>query len=209
MGRQFAEIAFTARVKDRQIRDGSRTAYARLEAEGPDDSVLGSAEIGFIAERDSFYMASIIENGWPYLQHRGGPPGFVKVLGPETVGFADYRGNRQLVSAGNVDGDDRVALFFMDYPNRRRLKIFGHAAVLEAKDAAALAKRLGDPAYRARVERIVTVKVAGFDWNCPQHITPRLAPGELTTILEPLKARLAELEAENARLRSLRGGDLA
>src|SRR5688572_25395734 len=152
MGRQFAEIAFTARVKDRQIRDGSRTAYARFEAEGPDDSVLGSAEIGFIAERDSFYMASVIENGWPYLQHRGGQPGFVKVLGPETVGFADYRGNRQLVAAGNVDGDDRVALFFMDYPNRRRLKIFGHAAVLEAKDAAALAKRLGDPAYRARVE---------------------------------------------------------
>lgn len=206
MGRRFAEIAFTPRVKDRQVRDGSRSAYERIEREGADDAALGPAELAFLTERDSFYMASVLENGWPYLQHRGGPRGFVKALGPDVIGFADFRGNRQLISAGNLDGDGRVALFFMDYPNRRRLKMFGHAKSIEAEEDSLLAERLADRGYRARMERIVTIRVTGFDWNCPQHITPRFTSDELEMVLEPFKARLAALETENAWLRSLRGG---
>lgn len=178
MPHKFAEIAFTDAVKRLQEKHGSRGAYARLEGETDVHGKLGPDEAAFLSLRDSFYMASVGETGWPYIQHRGGPRGFVRVLDEGTIGFADFTGNRQYITLGNVTGNDRVALFFMDYPNRTRLKLLGHASIVPPDDAATLA-RLKLPGYKARVERGIVVRVAGFDWNCPQHITPRYTVEEI------------------------------
>lgn len=199
MGNRYEEIAFTPAVLEAQAANGSRAAYAGFD-EGPDHhDRLGEIEADFIAQRDSFYMASVSETGWPYLQHRGGPAGFLKVLDAKTLGFADYRGNRQYVSVGNLAGDDRVALFLMDYPNRTRLKLMGHARL--TTDPADLT-RLADPGYKARIERGWLIAVEGFAWNCPQHITPRFTEAEVIAGVRPLQQRIMELEAEVARLRS-------
>ncbi len=199
MGRHFAEIAFTDRVKAMQEVQGSRAGYARFEgAEEPFDG-LGPAEAAFLAARDSFYLATVSETGWPYVQHRGGPPGFVRVLDERTIGFADFRGNRQYVSVGNLAGDDRVALILVDYPRRRRLKILGHAHAVTAEDDPALLRRLEVEGYRAKVERGLIIAVAAFDWNCPQHITPRFTEAEIVAAVAPLHARIAELEAALAQ----------
>jgi predicted pyridoxine 5'-phosphate oxidase superfamily flavin-nucleotide-binding protein len=171
MGR-FAKVAFTPSVRAMQERMGSRPAYARIEA-GDEPDALGEAEAEFIAERDSFYMASVGETGWPYIQHRGGPKGFVRVLDAHTLGFADYRGNRQYVSVGNVARDDRVALIFVDYREPARLKVLARATIVTADDDPKALERLVDAAYGAHVERGFLLRVEGFDWNCPQHITPR------------------------------------
>src|SRR5512145_543678 len=150
MSHKFAEIAFTPTVRQVQEQHGSRNSYARMEGgEALRNHVLGPREAGFIGERDSFYMASVSETGWPYIQHRGGPKGFVRVVDEETIGFADYRGNRQYISVGNLMGNDRVALSFMDYPNRTRLKLLGRAKLIDASDSTAL-ERLDVPGYRAR-----------------------------------------------------------
>ena len=163
MGRRYTQIAFTPAVKAIQEQQGSRKSYARLEQDEPRaPDALGEDEAEFIAARDSFYMATVSETGWPYLQHRGGPVGFVRVLDEHTLAFPDFRGNRQYISRGNLEGDDRVALIFMDYPNRRRLKLLGHGSVTEVAG-----------------ERMFTIRVEGFDWNCPQHITPRYTVAEL------------------------------
>ncbi len=202
MGHRFADIAFTPGVRAVQEALGSRQAYARFD-EGPDHHHrLGEPEAAFIAARDSFYMASVGETGWPYVQHRGGPTGFLKVLDERTLGFADFRGNRQYVSLGNLVADDRVALFLMDYPNRRRLKLLGRARPIAGEDAAALLARLEVPGYDARIERGILIAVEGFDWNCPQHITPRFTLDEIERAAAPLHDRIAALEAEMARLRS-------
>ena len=202
MGHRFAEIAFTPGVKAVQEALGSREGYARFEG-GPDHHhVLGEPEAAFIAARDSFYLASVGETGWPYVQHRGGPPGFLKVLDERTLGFADFRGNRQYVSLGNMVADDRVALFLMDYPNRTRLKLLGRARPVAGDAAAETLARLALPDYRARVERGILISVEGFDWNCPQHITPRFTLDEVERAAAPLHARIAELEAEVARLKA-------
>ncbi|MGE0744807.1 MAG: pyridoxamine 5'-phosphate oxidase family protein [Rhodospirillales bacterium] len=195
----FAEIAFTPTVKMLQERLGSRASYARMES-GPDavNRHLGAEEAGFIAARDSFYMATVGETGWPYVQHRGGPAGFVRVLDQDTIGFADFRGNRQYVSVGNLMTDDRVSLFFMDYANKARLKLLGRATIVGPDDRETLS-RLEMPDYRARVERGLLITIAGFDWNCPQHITERIAIDDARAMVEPLTARIAELEAELAR----------
>ncbi|MFM2041485.1 MAG: hypothetical protein RLY86_61 [Pseudomonadota bacterium] len=178
MGNRFMGIAFTADVQRKQAELGSRAGYARA-ADGPDwGDELGVTEASFIGNRDSFYMASIGQTGWPYIQHRGGPKGFVRVLDSRTIGFADFTGNRQYISIGNLSGDDRVSLFFMDYANRARLKLFGHAALVDAADTEVMA-RLAVPGYRARVERGMIIRIAGFDWNCPQHITPRFTVEEV------------------------------
>ena len=178
MGNRFMEIAFTADVQRKQAELGSRAGYARATG-GPDwGDELGVSEAAFIGNRDSFYMASIGQTGWPYIQHRGGPKGFVRVLDSRTIGFADFAGNRQYISVGNLSGDDRVSLFFMDYANRARLKLFGHAALVDAADTEVMA-RLAVPGYRARVERGMIIRIAGFDWNCPQHITPRFTVEEV------------------------------
>lgn len=199
MPHHFAEIAFTPTVRRVQEAQGSRAAYARMD-ELPDavNQLLTTAEAGFIAARNSLYMATVSETGWPYVQHRGGPAGFVRVLDERTIGFADFRGNRQYVSVGNLLSNDRVSLFFMDYPNRTRLKLLGRARLVGLDDQAMLA-RLEMPEYRARVERGVVITVEGFDWNCPQHITERYSREEMHAVIEPLAARIAELEAELAR----------
>ena len=202
MSESFYEIAFTPGVKERQSEHGSRRQYERMETALAGHNKLGSDEQQFIALRDSFYMASVSETGWPYIQHRGGPPGFVHVLRPDLIGFADLRGNKQYISLGNLAHDDRVALFFMDYPNQTRLKILGHAEVHEHDDdAAMLIEQLRTTEPNAVVERAILIRVSGFDWNCPQHITPRYTLPELETQLAPLHKRLASLEAENAKLR--------
>ena len=206
---KYLEIASTPSVKAARERWGSAAQYARLDgSSGPDETVvhhrLTDQEAAFIAARDGFYVASVSETGWPYVQFRGGPPGFLRVLGEGTLGFADFRGNRQHITNGNVSANDCVSLFLMDYANRRRLKIFGRLALADASEVPELAERLVVPGYRARVERVALVHVAAFDWNCPQHITPRFSEAELGPALEPLRQELAGLRAENAQLRAER-----
>lgn len=199
MSHRFAEIAFTPTVKQVQQRLGSRSAYARMEA-SPNitNQRLGELEAAFIAARNSFYMATVSETGWPYIQHRGGPTGFVRVLDEQTIGFADFRGNRQYISVGNLLTDDRVALFFMDYPNKTRLKILGRASFV-AREEQAVLSRLEMQDYRARVERGLLIRIEGFDWNCPQHITERFTVDEVRLMTDTLTSRIAQLEAELAR----------
>jgi len=164
----------------------------------PETDALTTDEAGFIASRDSFYVATVSETGWPYVQHRGGPPGFVKVLGPDLIGFADFKGNCQLVSTGNLDVTDRVALFMMDYPHRTRLKLLGHARVLDAREHPELVDQLAPESLRSKVQRLFLIQVISYDWNCPQYITPRFTAAEVEKHTAPLKARIAELEAQLA-----------
>jgi len=192
MGHKFAEIAFTDKVKSFQESQGSRRFYAKWEAGEEIGSRLTEAERMFISGRDSFYIASIGETGWPYIQHRGGPAGFVKILDDRTLGFVDFRGNRQYVTAGNLTNDDRVALFFMDYAAQARLKLFGRASIA---DDPKILERLALPDYRGRVERGVLIRVEAFDWNCPQHITPRYTESELVQVVDTLKDRIRQFEA--------------
>jgi predicted pyridoxine 5'-phosphate oxidase superfamily flavin-nucleotide-binding protein len=205
MGRRFQELAFTPHVKEPQQEHGSRRQYDRMEKAAPQgDDALGPAEKDFIQRRDSFYMASVSETGWPYVQHRGGPKGFVRILNPALLGFADLRGNKQYVSLGNFEHDSRVALFFMDYPNQTRLKILGRAEVHEHdKEAAALIESFRPTDKSDIIERVILIHVEGFDWNCPQHITPRYTVEELQDVLAPVREKLAKLEAENAALRAV------
>ncbi len=204
MSRHYGGIAFTDHVNDVQERYGSRPFYARHQSrssgpDGPDPMTPDVAE--FLAERDGFYLATVGETGWPYVQFRGGAPGFVRVLDTHTFGWADFRGNLQYISTGNVSADDRVAAIFMDYPHRRRLKIFGHARVVFAEDDPKLVERMVIPGDDSVVERAVLVTVDAFDWNCPQHITPRYSVAELEPRLGALRAEIAALRAENAEIR--------
>jgi hypothetical protein len=207
MGRRFAEIAFTPLVKEQQKQRGSRHLYERIEKSNMQKSNdlgdrLGPSEQEFIQQRDGFYMASVSETGWPYIQFRGGPKGFLRVLDPQTLGFADLRGNTQYISVANLHHDDRVALFLMDYPHQSRLKILGRAKIHEGNaEALKLIESLRMPGEKSRAERALIIHVEAFDWNCPQHITPRFTQEELATALEPMQRRLKDLEAENKRLR--------
>jgi predicted pyridoxine 5'-phosphate oxidase superfamily flavin-nucleotide-binding protein len=194
MGHKFSEIAFTPNVKTEQERSGSRRSYARLEEGDAHHDRLGAREAVFIAERDSFYMATISETGWPYIQHRGGPAGFVRILDDKTIGFADFAGNRQYVSVGNLQTDDRVSMFFMDYSNQTRLKLLGHVRLIEA-DASKLLAQLQMPDYGARIERGMVITMEGYDWNCPQHITPRFTQAQVLSMVAPLRDRIVELES--------------
>ncbi len=182
MGHKFAEIAFTESVKQVQEALGSRAAYSRMETGDYSNGLLSQRESTFIEARDSFYMASVSETGWPYVQHRGGPVGFIRVLDATTIGFADFRGNRQYVSTGNLMKDDRISMIFMDYPNRARLKLLGRARLIAPEEAGIL-ESLELPDYRARVERGYLITIEAFDWNCPQHITPRFTQEEAETLL--------------------------
>ncbi len=166
-------------------------------ASAPERDPFTDDEAAFIARRDSFYMATTNSDGWPYLQHRGGPAGFLRVLGPHQLGCANFKGNCQMLTTGNLDGDDRVALFLMDYPNRERLKILGDAQVLDAREHSALADQLTPtPELRSKIERLFLIEVVSFDWNCPQSITPRFTEAEVENAVAPLKARVSELEAQ-------------
>jgi len=202
MTARYLDLLASASVKAAQEANGSRHAYERADgaAASPADA-LTENEIGFIAQRDSFYMATIGADGWPYLQHRGGPPGFVKALDAHHLAIADYRGNRQYISLGNAAADDRVSLFFMDYVRRARLKVLARMRVAAPSEDPALDTAVADPAYKARVERILIFTIEAFDWNCPQHITPRYTVAEIEPAVAALKSRIAELEA-NIRVAS-------
>ncbi|WAP67490.1 pyridoxamine 5'-phosphate oxidase family protein [Jiella pelagia] len=197
----FLDIASTPSVKAAQAENGSLDLWTKAGANRTFDRFT-EAEAAFIAGRDSFYMATVSETGWPYVQHRGGPAGFVKVLDDKTLGFADFKGNRQYISLGNLKADDRVSLFLMDYPRRARLKIFARAEIRDLSSDPDLAERLALPGYKARVERAMLFHLEAFDWNCPQHITPRFTEAEIAEAVAPIRARLAEIEAENAALRA-------
>jgi predicted pyridoxine 5'-phosphate oxidase superfamily flavin-nucleotide-binding protein len=203
MGRRFAELAFTPAVQEQQRQHGSRNLYERVENSTDLGNRLGPEERAFLEDRDGFYMASVTETGWPYIQFRGGEKGFLHVLDDQTIGFADLRGNKQYISLGNLQTDDRVALFFMDYRRQSRLKILGHAKVYEGhEEARSLIERLRVPGEKTPPERAMLIHVEAFDWNCPQHITPRYTESELAEILTPMRKRLEELERENRRLRN-------
>lgn len=198
----FAELAFTPAVQSLQALDGSRAAYAHAQDAARPGEGLGPREAAHLANADSFYMATVSETGWPYVQHRGGPRGFLRVVSPTRIAFSDFGGNRQFVSAGNAVGNDRVSLIVMDYPNRRRLKLMGRlgfSSVAEADPELVRAAAL--PGYRARIERIAVIEVEAFDWNCPQHITQRYTRAELEAATASLHEQIAQLQAEFAALR--------
>jgi uncharacterized protein len=195
MAEKFMQQVLTPAVQQAQDKYFGKHQAVRS---APETDVLTPSETYFIASRDSFYMATVSETGWPYIQHRGGPAGFVKVLGPNLVGFADFKGNRQLISTGNLDTTDRVALFMMDYPHRTRLKLLGHARVLDAREHPELVDQLAPEPLRGKVERLFLVQIVSYDWNCPQYITPRFTAAEVEKYAAPLKARIAELEAQLA-----------
>ncbi|WCN79402.1 pyridoxamine 5'-phosphate oxidase family protein [Micromonospora sp. LH3U1] len=207
MPHRYLQELTTASVIAAQQRYGSRPAIQRMVAGWDTDAMLGTDEAAFIAERDSFYLATVSENGWPYLQHRGGPPGFLHALDPvdghSVLGWADLRGNRQYLSVGNLATSPRVSLLLMDYAHQRRLKIIGTARVIDVRDgkSADLLNRPIAPAQLGKMERLITVDVHGYDWNCPQHITPRFSEGELSDALAPIRDELASLRAENHALR--------
>lgn len=191
-----SDVAFTPSVKALQEHYGSRKHYARMEREDGWRDRIDEALAAFLAERDSAYFATANNLGQPYIQHRGGPKGFLKVLDDKTIAFADYLGNRQYISVGNLAENDRAHLFLMDYANRRRVKIWGRARVVE--DDPALIERLMPKGYKARPQRAILFEVTAWDVNCPQHITPRYTEAEVAAIIAPLQRRIAELEAERA-----------
>jgi len=187
-------------VEAAQADNGVRAQWERFSGDRTFDAFT-EAEAQFIGERDSLYQATVSETGWPYVQHRGGPAGFVKVLDERTLALPDFRGNRQYISLGNLRADDRASLIMVDYPNQRRLKILGHLRARSLADDPALAERLALPGYAGRPERALVLTLHAFDWNCPQHITPRFTQGEIAQALAPTMGRLKALEAENADLR--------
>jgi predicted pyridoxine 5'-phosphate oxidase superfamily flavin-nucleotide-binding protein len=193
MAAKFQELAQTESVHRAQEHYYGKSQHV-VGAPKPD--ALTEDEISFIQSRDSFYMATVSETGWPYIQHRGGKTGFLHVLNPGSLAFADYKGNRQLLSTGNLAASDRVALFLMDYPQRTRLKILGHARVEDARDHPELVAQLADSEMQRTVERLFFIEIVSFDWNCPQHITPRYTIEEIKGIIAPLQQRIAELEAQ-------------
>ena len=203
MARNYRTTLFDEDVQHLQELHGSRASYAKLDA-GADGSpdLLTAKEIGFMGERDSFYMASVNAEGWPYMQHRGGPAGFLRPIDGNRIGFADYRGNKQYISTANLAHNDRVSLFLMDYPNRERLKLIGHAHSVERADDPELVASLMPEGYRAVPERAFLIDIVGWEWNCSQHITPRFTEAEISAAIKPMAAELNQLRAELAALRA-------
>ena len=190
---RYLENHFTPQVLDAQEHYYGRS---RKVTPQPERDLLTEEEVAFIAQRDSFYMATVASNGWPYLQHRGGPRGFLKVIEPNVLAFPDYRGNRQLLSTGNIASNNRVALFLMDYPRRERLKLMGYARVVDVREDPELAAKVTEPGMLKSVERIFRVEVVSYNWNCSQYITPRFTEEEVREAMKPLLERIAKLEAE-------------
>jgi predicted pyridoxine 5'-phosphate oxidase superfamily flavin-nucleotide-binding protein len=183
MANNFTELTFTEEVKNEQEKFGSRQAYERMESRGAFRNQITFQEELFIAARDGFYMSSIGKDDWPYVQFRGGPTGFLKLIGDNLFGYADFKGNGQYISSGNLKNNDKTMLFFMDYPNKKRLKLWARAEVFYADENPELLEKVLMPDYKAKVERIITYKVEAFDWNCPQHITPRYTEDEFNELL--------------------------
>lgn len=196
----FLDVAITPSVRAAQAELGADRLWRNFKGHREFDRFT-EQEVAFIAERDSFYLASVSETGWPYVQHRGGPPGFLKVVDDKTLAFADYRGNRQYISIGNLAANDRACLFLMDYAGRARLKIYAHVERLALDADPALTELVTDVAYKAKIERVLRLRIETFDWNCPQHITPRFSEQQIAEAVHPLRERLAQLESENAALR--------
>lgn len=193
MAGRYLETYFTPKVLAAQQHYFGRSQSLPPQ---PERDELSAEESEFIQARDSFYLSTVSENGWPYVQHRGGNRGFLRVVSPTQLAFADYKGNRQMLTTGNLAGNDRVALFLMDYPQRTRLKILGHARVLDARQHPALVAQFAETEVHALVERLILVDVVSFDWNCPKYITPRYTAEEVEESIAPLKARIAELERQ-------------
>ena len=193
MAGRYLETYFTPKVLAAQQQYFGRSQNIPPQ---PERDALTEDENQFIQSRDSFYMATVSENGWPYVQHRGGRPGFLRVVNPTQLAFADYKGNRQMLSTGNLAGNDRVALFLMDYPQRTRLKILGHARIEDARKHPELVSQFAEPEAHGIVERIVLIEVISYDWNCPKYITPRYTEEEVRAAVAPLNQRIAELEAQ-------------
>ncbi|AEG01918.1 pyridoxamine 5'-phosphate oxidase family protein [Methylomonas methanica] len=199
MARAFAKISFTPDVQAVQTEMGSRAAYRSVELGAAERVALSPGEQAFIAERDSFYLATVSQNGWPYVQHRGGPAGFLKVLDEQTIGYAEFSGNRQYLSVGNLRGDDRVSMILMDYPQQGRLKIWGRAREVDARSEPELLARLEVADSRAPVERGIVIRIEAFDWNCPKYITPRYNQREVETLIRQTRAEFLATEAPDAR----------
>ena len=205
MARPFAEISFTPSVRETQAKNGSANGYAKFLEGTRHEDLISPVEASFIAQRDGFYQATVSETGWPYVQFRGGPAGFLKVLDERTLAYADFRGNRQYLSTGNLLSNDRISLILMDYPNQRRLKIWGRATIVDAEAGPALMQHLSEPGYRAHPERAIVIKLEAIDWNCPQHIPQRLTLEEFEDYLVPLRTELEALKARNAKLEEALG----
>jgi len=197
----FGSIAFTPLVKELQERYGSRRQYERMEKSSGSQDRLTEFEQEFLSQRDHFYWANTSVTGWPYVQHRGGPKGFLKVIDDKTLAFADFRGNKQYISTGNLLSDDRVAMIMVDYPRQARLKILGHVEIFEAEKAKPWLARVRVPEYEAVVERVFVIHIAAYDWNCPQHITPRYTAEEIRESMNAIEERVKALERENEALR--------
>ena len=195
MGRPFAELAFTPLVKQQQEIHGSRRQYQRMEEFGEASLHLGKHEQEFISGRDGFYMASVSETGWPYIQYRGGPKGFLRMLDDQTLAFADLRGNKQYITVGNLQNDDRVSLFLMDYVTQQRLKILGRAQILEGNaEAMEWITEFRTSQPDEIPERVLIIHVEAFDWNCPQHITRRFTIEEIAELELPGSSGLRQKE---------------
>lgn len=199
MAKNFAEIAFTNAVKKLQTKHGSRNSYERMEKFNVIDGLTPS-EINFIQNRDSFYMATTGTSKYPYIQHRGGPKGFLKVLDSKRLGFIDFSGNKQYVSVGNIETNNKVSLFIMDYANKSRLKIFATSEIIELEDNPTLLKSLDLKGYNFKPERMMVFNIEAYDWNCPQHITQRYTMAEIEEAINPLKDHINNLEAQIALL---------
>ena len=197
----FGSVLFTPLVKELQERYGSRRQYERMEKSGNQQDRLTDFEQEFIADRDSFYWANTSSTGWPYVQHRGGPKGFLKVIDDQTLAFADFRGNKQYISTGNLGSDDRVAMILVDYPRQARLKIIGHAEIFEAEKAEPWLARVRVEGHPAVVERVFVIHLVAYDWNCPQHITPRYTVDEIRQSLRATEDHVHTLEQENEVLK--------
>lgn len=195
MAKNFATLAFTKEVKEMQERMGSRSSYARMEKDTYVDG-LTENEIDFIAERDSFYMASIGKNDFPYIQHRGGPKGFIKVLDSKRIGFIDFKGNMQYITVGNIATNNNVALIMVDYPSRSRLKILAKAEIVELKNDPSLYDLLDLADYKFRPERMMVFNIEAYDWNCPQHITPRYTVADIEEAFASQRNQITQLQAE-------------
>ena len=203
MSHKFFDLTFTESVKAIQEKQGSRRSYARSEGGESDFYGLGDAEKQFINYRDSFYMATVNSEGQPYMQFRGGPMGFLKVLDDKTIGFADFRGNMQYISVGNLQENNKAALFLMDYPSQTRLKILANVEVQGLEDNPELIEKLTDEDYKAKIERAMILHVEAYDWNCQQHITQRFTMDEVKQMTSPINEHIERLEQENLALKKL------
>ena len=206
MAMNYASLAFTDAVRAMQEKLGSRKSYARLQERSYVDG-LTENEIVFISGRDSFYMASIGENGYPYIQHRGGPPGFIKVLDTKRLGIIDYKGNAQYITVGNMNNNNNVSLIMVDYPTRTRLKLYAKARVVQLEDDPALYAQLNVEGYQSRPDRMILFEVEAYDWNCPQHITPRYSIEEINKAFASQSEYISQLEAELKKLKEIPGAD--